>query len=58
MIGYTKVCDSLHQEGLLMEQHKDLLLFQFGRPADPGNTYFLLLPSLKGKFPFDTSYGS
>lgn len=40
-----------------MEQHKDLLLFQFGRPADAGNTYFPILLSLKGDFHFDTSHG-
>lgn len=40
-----------------MEQHKDFLLFQFGRPADPGNTHFLFLLSLQGNFRFDTSYG-
>lgn len=55
--GMKKAVDTLHKQGLLMEQHKDLLLFQFGRPADAGNTYFPILLSLKGDFHFDTSHG-
>lgn len=61
IIENTKVChlavDTLQKLGLLREQHKDLLSFQFGRPADAGNTHFPILLSLKGDFPFDTSHG-